>query len=341
MKAFKKRLKRRDFLEYLAIAGFGGASGLHFNLPLRNKETAKEALSLKEQPLNSPKADKMSFHVFSKHLQFLGYEEMAEVAAEIGFDGVDLSVRPGGHVLPEKVEQDLPGAVAAIRSQGLEASMMTTALTDATDETNRKVLETASKHGLCYYRTDWLWYEDEKEIKENLARFKQILGSLGQLNRELNIVGDYQNHAGFNGYPFGASVWDLAEVLDEIDNPYLGCQYDIRHATVEGGTSWPLGLKRIHPHINSLVMKDFKWGEIEGQWQVINTPIGRGMVDFPKYFALLKAHNISAPASIHFEYEMPEHQKNLSQKELRKQTIQLMQQDLNTLKAYRKEAGLG
>jgi L-ribulose-5-phosphate 3-epimerase len=42
-------------------------------------------------------------YIFSKHLQFLGYEDMAQAAAEIGFDGIDLTVRPGGHVPPETV----------------------------------------------------------------------------------------------------------------------------------------------------------------------------------------------------------------------------------------------
>lgn len=340
MKVFKKALKRRDFLEWLAVAGIGGVSGLNFKLPLREGKIAKEAILSKGQPVNPSQIEKISFHVFSKHLQFLEYEAMAKAAAEIGFDGVDLSVRPGGHVLPENVVVDLPKAVAAIRKQGLAATMMTTAVSDANDGTHKKVLQVASHLGLSHYRTDWLWYDEQKGIKENLANFRQILGALGKMNQELNIIGDYQNHAGFSGHPLGGPLWDLAHVLDEINNPFMGCQYDIRHATVEGATSWPLGLKRILPHIHSLVVKDFKWDKIDGQWKIINTPIGEGMVDFPKFFALLKEHNISAPVSVHFEYEMPEHQEGISEEQRRLQTIRQMQKDLNALKAYKKEAGL-
>ena len=46
----------------------------------------------------------------------------------MGFDGVDLSVRPEGHVLPEKVERDLPKAVEAIRKVGFSPFIMTTAV---------------------------------------------------------------------------------------------------------------------------------------------------------------------------------------------------------------------
>ena len=339
--ASKKVLERRHFLQWLAVAGIGGVSGLNFNLPQGIEGAAAEIPSEEDVHASVPKADKISFHVFSKHLQFLGYEAMAETAAEIGFDGVDLAVRPGGHVLPEKVAEDLPKAVAAMRKQGLQPAMMTTALPDASDATNRKVLKIASELGIGYYRTNWLWYDDQKSIKENFAHFKQTLDSLAKLNQELKIVGDYQNHAGFNGYPLGGPVWDLAVVLEEISNPFMGCQYDIRHATVEGATSWPLGLKRVRPHIHTLVVKDFKWGLLEDKWQIINTPIGEGMVDFRKFFSLLKELNISAPISVHYEYEMPEHQKDLSKSRIRQQTVQLMQKDLKALRGFAKEAGLG
>ncbi|MEM9984789.1 MAG: sugar phosphate isomerase/epimerase, partial [Bacteroidota bacterium] len=47
--------------------------------------------------------EELEVHLFSKHLQFLGYRAMAEKATELGFAGLDLTVRPNGHVSPEKV----------------------------------------------------------------------------------------------------------------------------------------------------------------------------------------------------------------------------------------------
>src|SRR5205814_8116826 len=57
--------------------------------------------------------ERLKIHIFSKHLQFLNYHDMAEAAAEMGFDGIDLTVRPSGHVLTERVETDMPKAVEA------------------------------------------------------------------------------------------------------------------------------------------------------------------------------------------------------------------------------------
>ncbi len=279
-----------------------------------------------------------SFHVFSKHLQFLDYEAMAETAAEVGFDGVDLTVRPGGHVLPENVEKYLPKAVEAVKNSGLQALTMTTAVMDATDTINQKVLQTASGLGIRYYRTDWLSYPENMDILKAMEQHKQRLSALAALNQKLNIYGSYQNHSG--SHYVGAPVWDLGWLLQDVKNPYLGCQYDIRHATVEGGFSWPLGLNILQPYINTIVIKDFKWGNVNGAWQVINTPIGEGMVDFPAYFARLKSLNLSVPVSVHFEYEMPENDSSLSEREKRRKTVEVMRKDLLAIKNYMSEAGI-
>ena len=57
--------------------------------------------------------------IFSKHLLFLKGDELPAGAAEIGFDGIDLAVRKGGHVEPDRVREDLPKLVAAIRQHGV------------------------------------------------------------------------------------------------------------------------------------------------------------------------------------------------------------------------------
>ena len=90
----------------------------------------------------------LSVHIFSKHLQFLDYKDMSKVAADLGFDGLDLSVRPRGHVEPENVERDLPKAVEAMANQGLLSLMMTTAINNTRDAVNLKVLETAADQGI-------------------------------------------------------------------------------------------------------------------------------------------------------------------------------------------------
>jgi L-ribulose-5-phosphate 3-epimerase len=246
-------------------------------------------------------AARLKVHVFSKHLQFLNYTDMADVAAQIGFDGVDLTVRPKGHVLPERVKEDLPKAVEAIRKAGLSHTMITTAVQDAASTVDRTLLETAASLGIEYYRMNWLAYPENKTIPEAVAQFQQTLKALGQLNKNLGIVGCYQNHSGERA---GASLWELWDILQKADPEHTGAQYDIRHAVVEGGLSWKNGLRLIQPHIKILAIKDFVWTKKDGGYIVQNVPLGEGMVDFKTYFSLLKKYKINVPVSLHYEYPL-------------------------------------
>src|SRR5690349_5795519 len=71
-------------------------------------------------PLNAAidAAPKATWCAFEKPLQFLAYDEVAEVMKTAGFDGIEAAVRPGGHVVPEKVEEDLPRFVDALKKRG-------------------------------------------------------------------------------------------------------------------------------------------------------------------------------------------------------------------------------
>jgi sugar phosphate isomerase/epimerase len=243
-----------------------------------------------------------SICIFSKHLQWLDFKGMAHTAAELGFDGVDLTVRRKGHVLPERVEDDLPKAVEAIKSAGIKPLMMATDINDPDDPKTKKVLRTASALGIKYYRLGYYRYHEDKSITATLKQVKPKLRDLAAMNKHYNIYGAYQNHAGSRYV--GAPVWDLWELMKDLDPKYIGCQFDIRHATVEGGNTWPLHLRLMSEYMKTLVMKDFSWEKRNNKWRTINCPLGNGAVDFVRYFQLLKKLSISGPISVHYEYDL-------------------------------------
>jgi len=315
MEENKNTMSRRNFAK-LSGLGLGSLPLIGFNNSLSNS-------ALK------PKTD-IEVNLFSKHLQFLDYHEMAAVAAEIGFDGLDLTVRPKGHVLPERVADDLPKAVAAMKKYGLNSKMMTTNVWDATNLEEKNVLVTASSSGITHYRTGWLTYPEDKTITESQTIYGQQAKNLELVNKDLGLIGCYQNHAGKH---VGAPIWDLPPILMATNNKNMGCQYDIRHAVVEGGGSWELGLRQILPFIKSIVIKDFKWGQVDGKWKPINTPLGQGMVDFKRYFSLLKKYEINVPISLHLEYDLGGAEHGASSITIdKKEVFAKMKKDLTFLK---------
>jgi L-ribulose-5-phosphate 3-epimerase len=276
--------------------------------------------------------------IFSKHLHWLNYSEMAKVASEMGFDGVDLTVRPEGHVLPEHVEEDLPKAVAAIKNAGLNVYMITTAIKSADDPTTERILKTASLLGIRHYRMGYFSYEEKLTIEENLKTIKGQLNKLALLNKKYSIHGEYQNHSGMY---FGAPIWDLHSVLHQINSPWIGSQYDVCHATVEGANTWPIGFKLVKPFIKSIPIKDFQWMNRQGEWQVEYVPLGEGMVNFKEYFKLMKQYNINVPISIHYEYPLGGAEHGAKTITINKNdVIAAMRKDLVTVKNFLKESEL-
>jgi L-ribulose-5-phosphate 3-epimerase len=280
------QISRRNFLINTALAGSA--------IPM----LTSEAFSKSETAL----ADVPKINIFSKHLQFLNYQDMAEAAKELGFDGIDLTVRPKGHVLPEKVDTDLPMAVEAMKKVGFTPLMFCTAVEDAGNPLDKNVLETAAKLGFKYYRMNWYKYNDQKSIPELLTEYQSKMAGLSQLNSKIGLTGCYQNHS---GRMVGASMFEIWNILQKADTKTMGAQYDIRHATVEGGLSWQTGFNLIRPNIKTIVLKDFIWEKNNtGKWAVKSVPMGEGMVDFKTYFKLIKDLKIDVPVCLHLEYPL-------------------------------------
>ena len=269
--------------------------------------------------------------IFSKHLQWLDYQQMAQTAREIGFDGIDLTVRPDGHVLPQRVREDLPKAVQAIKAAGLEVPMITTAITDPNDALTANILAAASEVGIRFYRMGYYQYEDSASIQQTLNEAKPMLRDLAAMNKQHNIMATYQNHSG--SQYVGACIWDLYSLLEDLDPRWVGCQFDIRHATVEGGTTWPVHFRLMSKYINTLAAKDFRWAQIKGTWQPQNCPLGEGMVDFQRFFKMLKQAGSTAPFSLHLEYELADAEHGASRLTGDKQqVIEAMRKDLRFLR---------
>ena len=89
-----------------------------------------------------------SYCFFSKHLPDLDWTDLAAATIDMGFDGIDLTVRPKGHVAPERVTEDLPRALDAIRAKGTTVAMITTELTSASHPTANADLRGAGKAGI-------------------------------------------------------------------------------------------------------------------------------------------------------------------------------------------------
>ena len=277
-------ITRRQFL----AAGSAMAAGI-----------ASPSALLQAAPPPGSAKPRLKIAAFEKPLQSLGFEALADFLAELGFDGVATTVRKGGHVPPERVEEDLPRMAAALRKRNLEITELTTDITRVDQPDAEKVLRTAARLGVKLYRLGSLRYDLKQPILPQLDAFRAQFKDLAALNKGLGLAGVYQIHSGASNV--GAPVWDIHSLVKDYDVSVLGIAFDVRHAAVEGGTCWPINFHLVRPHIGIVYAKDFEWQGKKAQ----NVPLGQGMVD-PKFYQMLRQTNYTGPICLHVEYPLPE-----------------------------------
>ncbi|MEJ5368900.1 MAG: sugar phosphate isomerase/epimerase family protein [Bryobacteraceae bacterium] len=252
--------------------------------------------------------------IFSKHMAQFGWEELGAHAKRLGFDGVDLTVRPKGHVPPERVAEDLPRAVEKLRKHGLEVPMITTDLKDASDPAARPTFAAMQKLGIRLYKPGYWRYEAGVPAERTLAECRRRLEGLLRLGREFGVTAGLHNHSG--SY-VGCAVWDYRELLQGVKPEEAGFYFDPGHAVIEGGLyNWRVSLDVALPRLKMAAIKDFEWEKSGGRWRVAWRPLGQGMVPWRDVFGAFARAGFAGPLSLHLEYpggdDLPSIEKDLA-----------------------------
>jgi sugar phosphate isomerase/epimerase len=355
MEEQKGELTRRGFLT--SVVGAGAIAGL--------AGTHSASLDHDKSPARIPVC------IFSKHLQWLNWEEMAETAAELGFDGVDLTVRDDGHVLPARVRLDLPKAVEIVRKAGLEVPMITAGIADAQSPYAEDIVRTASELGIRRYRWGWFYWADYvhppslkaeeseglflrggKTIPGRLAELVPRVEGLEELNKKYDVCAMYHNDY---GPMVGDSLWDEWLIIKDFSPRWISSNYDISQATIEGGWAGWINSARLlgeGGRIKGAAFKDFTWEQHgrsdwnftwqkQGSWRPHFCPLGEGMVHFKAYLALLKEAKFSGPVQLHFEYPLGGADEGARTLTIAKSRVLFaMRRDLATLRRMLRDAQL-
>ncbi len=261
--------------------------------------------------------------VFTKSLEELPFDDLAERVAALGVAGLEAPIRRGGHIDPQNVAEKLPEFVEALKRKNLDLLIFTSDINQVDREgQTESILRAAAGLGIKRYRLSYFHYDLKKPVKPQLEEVKAKLKDLADLNKELGIQGQYQNHRGTNYV--GAPVWDILSVLEEVDPAHLGLAFDFAHATVEGANAWELNFRRAAAHIVSVYFKDYR---VDGRrWNAC--PLGDGLVS-PKSAALVRELlPAGTPVSLHIEYA------DGSGEERIVKTLEAMKRDLATLDGW-------
>lgn len=221
--------------------------------------------------------------LFSGSVQGLEYSELPLIAKQLGFDGVDLTVRPGGHVEPRLSNVDLVRAIEEVRGPGLEVPVITTALTTPFDPTVLPVVAIAGHTQVNLFIAGF--------FRSQNPNYKRDIGGLISVAARYGMATALHNYTADDA---GEAPWDPVELVTEFDPKWAFLFFDPIHSKEH----WEADLKRHLPRLRAVALKDFQL--VEGVAKPC--PLGQGIVDWAKFFGILAGAKYYGPVSIHMNY---------------------------------------
>ena len=239
--------------------------------------------------------------LYSQHLIKIEYEALGMVIRDLGFDGCNLAVIPGGHVPPEKAGSDLMRAIEAVSGVGLEVPLLTTMMTNGADPAGRMILSIAGFMGIPIFRPGYWHYGNAPDIEGRQLEVQREMMGLASIARAYNVAMAAHNMAGDN---VGASIFEFNPMFRGIDPRWVGYDFDPGYATEAGGIDGANNAFRLAmPRLKAVTVRDFYWSKDGGAWKPTPCPLGEGMVDWRTFFGALTKARYVGPITIEMKYQ--------------------------------------
>ena len=291
-------MDRREFLTSLSAAALAGCT-----TAASRRAQARPAAS--------------EFHVFSKMFQppvVETPEKLCELMKGAGYDGIQWTVRKGGHVEPAEAAANLPRLVKIAESFGLKCRSICTdiaanaaGLPGVTPPGAETVLKVAADCGIEMFRPAYFFYDAKTEtFSQSLDRIRGGFAALARLAARTGVKATYQNHSSWGPSVFGGLVWDVYECIRDLDPADIGLEYDPMHAFFETNLSWSHGLELVAPWIASVDLKDFHYRLDEKNPKKMKKQMvaaGDGVVPWAEAKSLFDANGVRPLYVLHFEYD--------------------------------------
>lgn len=266
----------------------------------------------------------MRLVMFSKHLGELSVPEAGKRVKALGFQGLDLTVRPGGHVLPEKVKKDLPAAVRQLADLGLTIPMITTGILDASEPHAEAIMATAAEQGIRDLKLGYWMYTGFGKLGEQVEQARRALEGLEKAARKHDVRVSVHTHSG--NY-LSAEAGNVHLLLQGRDPHHVGAYLDPGHMTLEGfAGGWKQGFDLLQNWISMVAVKSlglFPQRDAEKRetvWKDHIVPLREGIVRWREVFGCLQQLGWNGTVSLHSEYQGAHSWKDLTLEEVIAQT---------------------
>lgn len=238
------------------------------------------------------------FAVFVKPWKAMTLPEVGKHVKQLGFDWIELPVRPGFACQPENIERDLPQVVKTLADLGVSILNVTVAL-PLTDERLYAACAAAGiKMNRVIFGRDGLGYWEAE------AKARRQLDAALPLCERYNLQIGIQHHYG-GSVPINSM--GLYHLVKDYDPRYVGAIWDPAHNALMGEDP-ETGLEIVQSHLCMVNLKNAYWRRVSGpeaevaEWQVYWTLGREGRASWSQVAKKVRAMGYSGAICFSAEY---------------------------------------
>ena len=253
------------------------------------------------------KNSNMKLVLNSKFFNLLSPPELGAKALALGYDGIDVCVRPGHPIHPDNVETALPDAVRIWGEMGLVCPMATapTEFTDPTASGVESMYAGCAEAGVPRLKLGFWRFHDGDDYWGLVDAARGGLAKFLKYGERYKVQTCYQVHSGQN---LGSNCAGLMHLFKDFDPRLVGAYPDLGHMALDG-EDYSMGLTMVRDYLSIVGIKDAVHAPQPGSeppFVPCFVPVGKGVVNWRRAFATLKELNFDGPLTVHTEYTFDE-----------------------------------
>jgi sugar phosphate isomerase/epimerase len=219
--------------------------------------------------------------------------ELGAYVRELGFDGIELPVRPGYQITPEGVVQ-LPAAAAQLRDQGIRIESVAGPTDERTiaacAEAEVPIIRTMVRIGSDGYMAS---------VAQAQRTYEDLLPSLEAAGVRIGV----QNHCD----RFVCNAMGLRHLLEPFDPRHVCAVWDAAHNALNGEDP-EMALEIVWPWLGMVNLKNAVWQRTVGpeaevaQWRHYWTSARHGLASWERVAQELERRAYAGPVCLTAEY---------------------------------------
>ena len=254
------------------------------------------------------------WRVFVKPWPHLPLLDMARLVRDMGFDSIELPVRPGYWCEPTQIESCLPQVVRQLADEGVAVGNVTVGTLALNDE---RLYAACAEAGVRMNRVMFgtkgrNYHEAEQDARVQLDAALPLCQRYGV---QLGVQNHYGNFVGIN-------AMGLYHLLKDYDPRYMAAIWDAAHNALEG-ESPEIALDILAGYLCLVNLKNAYWQRTTGpeaevaEWTVYWTAGHLGRASWPRVAEKLKAMNYEGAICLTAEYSDEDSVERLARADLR------------------------